>query len=162
LVIKLSWTNVSFFLYRPYLSREAIENWPECDFLISFYSTGFPLQKAIDYVDLRKPICVNNLPLQQLLLDRRCVLKILDEIEVPTPRRFVSQAEDLPNVSEDLIEFVEEQFGLDFHPDGFPKQIVKQLDKDTIELNGQTMRKPFVEKPVSGEDHNINIVIRFY
>ena len=36
------------------LNKE-VETWPKVHCLISFYSTGFPLEKAVEYVKLREP-----------------------------------------------------------------------------------------------------------
>ena len=33
-----------------------IESWPKVDVLISFYSSGFPMEKALNYVNTYKPI----------------------------------------------------------------------------------------------------------
>lgn len=137
---------------------ESIEDWPTCDFFISFFSSGFPLQKAMDYVKLRKPYCVNDLSMQQLLMDRRCVLKLLDAIGVLTPRRFVSDSGEPPLLSQEVIQRVKSEYDVDLSVNGFKADPVNQnIDTDIIELNQEIMRKPFVEKPLSGEDHNINI-----
>ena len=50
--------------------NDPVESWPECDCLISFFSSGFPLEKAIAYAKLRKPLVINDLEAQYNLLDR--------------------------------------------------------------------------------------------
>ncbi|KAF2997562.1 hypothetical protein E8E13_001197 [Curvularia kusanoi] len=145
---------------------EEVENWPVCDFLISFFSDGFPLDKAIAYVRLRKPFCVNDLPMQQVLWDRRLCLSILDKLNVPTPKRIEVNRDGGPKLpSAEFAKQLYERTGVslpgpsDGTGGGFqpPKKIEVMDDGDTIFVDGQTLTKPFVEKPVSGEDHNIHI-----
>lgn len=81
---------------------EPIDTWPACDFLISFFSNGFPLDKAIEYVNLRKPFCVNDLPSQKLLWDRRLVHRVLASLGVPTPLRIEVNRDGGPRVEESL------------------------------------------------------------
>ena len=51
--------------------EEPIEDWPLCDCFIAFFSKGFPLAKAIDYVKLRKPrLVINDLEMQYSLMNR--------------------------------------------------------------------------------------------
>ena len=145
---------------------ENVENWPVCDFLISFFSDGFPLEKAIAYAKLRKPYCVNDLPMQTVLWDRRMCLRILDQLEVPSPRRLAVNRDGGPVLlSTDIADRVEALTGLrlDGSDDGRgggeepPADVHMEDDNDTLVVDGQRLSKPFVEKPVSGEDHNINI-----
>lgn len=145
---------------------EDVENWPVCDFLISFFSDGFPLDKAIAYVRLRKPFCVNDLPMQQVLWDRRLCLSILDKLNVPTPKRIEVNRDGGPKLpSAEFAKQLYERTGVSLPgaSDGTgggmepPKKIEVMDDGDTIFVDGQTLTKPFVEKPVSGEDHNIHI-----
>ena len=52
------------------IKNESVEQWPLCDALISFYSTGFPLSKVLTYAELRKPFVLNDLEMQFTLKDR--------------------------------------------------------------------------------------------
>lgn len=145
---------------------EDVENWPVCDFLISFYSDGFPLDKAIAYVKARKPFCVNDVPMQKILWDRRICLMILDKINVPTPRRIeinrdggpsiltAEMAQHLKNTTGVVLEGPEDGTGGQTIP---PRKVELIDDGDTLSVDGQLLPKPFVEKPISGEDHNICI-----
>jgi inositol hexakisphosphate/diphosphoinositol-pentakisphosphate kinase len=145
---------------------EDVENWPVCDFLISFFSDGFPLDKAIAYARLRKPFCVNDLPMQQVLWDRRLCLSILDKLGVPSPKRIEISRDGGPKLrSAEIAKTLFEKSGVTLPgpPDGtggglpHPKNIELLDEGNTIRVDGVSLTKPFVEKPVSGEDHNINI-----
>ena len=66
--------------------NEPIENWPEVECLIAFYSNGYPLEKAIAYAEKVKPFLLNDLEMQVILKDRRKVYEILKSIDVPVAR----------------------------------------------------------------------------
>ncbi|KAE8322732.1 histidine phosphatase superfamily-domain-containing protein [Aspergillus sergii] len=145
---------------------EAVENWPVCDYLIAFFSDGFPLDKAIAYARLRKPFCVNDLPMQKVLWDRRLCLRILDNMSVPTPKRLEVNRDGGPILeSPELAQHVYQLTGvkLEGPEDGTggglsrTKDVAMSDDGDSLIVDGKVFRKPFVEKPVNGENHNIHI-----
>ncbi|XP_062537562.1 inositol hexakisphosphate and diphosphoinositol-pentakisphosphate kinase 2 isoform X21 [Armigeres subalbatus] len=115
--------------------KEPVDKWPLCDCLISFHSKGFPLEKAIQYAQLRQPYVINNLHMQfDIQVDRRRVYSILEKEGIEIPRYAVLDRDS---------------------PD--PKQHELVESEDHVEVNGIIFNKPFVEKPVSAEDHNIYI-----
>ena len=74
----------------------------------------------------------NDLDQQELLFDRRRVYSILELSGVPVPKYVIFDAEHAGSIA-----VVEED--------------------DCVTISGVKLRKPLVEKPVSGEDHNIFI-----
>jgi inositol-hexakisphosphate/diphosphoinositol-pentakisphosphate 1-kinase len=134
--------------------------------LISFFSDGFPLEKAIRYVKLRKPFVVNDLSMQKVLWDRRLCLRILDKMGVPTPKRLEVNRDGGPRLeSAALAKHVKKLTGItlegaeDGTGGGIPitRKVNMIDDGDTILIDGRALKKPFVEKPVCGEDHNVMI-----
>ncbi|KAL2257512.1 hypothetical protein VTK26DRAFT_81 [Humicola hyalothermophila] len=146
---------------------EEIENWPICDYLISFYSDGFPLDKAIAYVKARKPFCVNDVPMQKILWDRRLCLHLLDRIGVPTPQRVEVNRDGGPRLlTPDMTKLIRDVSGVSFEPAETDPEKIQTMttrkvellgDGDILSVDGKLIKKPFVEKPTSGEDHNIII-----
>ncbi|KAL5641078.1 hypothetical protein ACGC1H_001527 [Rhizoctonia solani] len=139
---------------------EDVENWPRCDILISFFSTDFPLFKAVDYVRLRNPVCVNDLHAQALLWDRRVVVRILDHFSIPTPRRLVASRDGGAKLDPELMALVESHTGLKLDLEEPMADVQMREDGEAIIVNGEVMEKPFVEKPVNGEDHNVYIYFK--
>lgn len=114
--------------------EKSVEEWPVCDCLISFHSKGFPLDKAIQYAHLHHPYVINNLHMQYDIQDRRKVYSILQSEGIEIPRYAVLDRDSADPKNHELVE-----------------------SEDHVEVNGITFNKPFVEKPVSAEDHNIYI-----
>ncbi|XP_068178438.1 inositol hexakisphosphate and diphosphoinositol-pentakisphosphate kinase 2 isoform X2 [Antennarius striatus] len=113
---------------------EPVDRWPLCDCLISFHSKGFPLDKAVSYAKLRNPLHINDLNMQYYIQDRREVYRILQEEGIDLPRYAV----------------------LNRDPDK-PEECNLVEGEDHVEVNGEIFQKPFVEKPVCAEDHNVYI-----
>ena len=66
-----------------------IENWPIVESMIVFFSKGFPFNKVLDYIKLRKPFLVNDFESQKIFWDRREVAKKLKEFNIPTPESII-------------------------------------------------------------------------
>ncbi|XP_041651263.1 inositol hexakisphosphate and diphosphoinositol-pentakisphosphate kinase 1-like isoform X2 [Cheilinus undulatus] len=130
---KFDYINVVIFPEEVIL-EEPVENWPLCDCLISFHSKGFPLDKAVEYAKLRNPLLINDLNMQYFIQDRREVYRILQEEGIDLPRYAV----------------------LNRDPDN-PEKCNLVEAEDHVEVNGEVFPKPFVEKPVCAEDHNVYI-----
>uniref|UniRef100_A0A3P9I4J0 Inositol hexakisphosphate and diphosphoinositol-pentakisphosphate kinase n=1 Tax=Oryzias latipes TaxID=8090 RepID=A0A3P9I4J0_ORYLA len=112
--------------------EEPVEKWPHCDCLISFHSRGFPLDKAVEYAKLRNPLLINDLNMQYFIQDRREVYRILKEEFIELPRYAVLNRDH-------------------------PEECNLVEGEDHVEVNGEVFPKPFVEKPVCAEDHNVYI-----
>ncbi|KAI2538373.1 PPIP5K2 isoform 15, partial [Pan troglodytes] len=98
------------------------------------FVAGFPLDKAVAYAKLRNPFVINDLNMQYLIQDRREVYSILQAEGILLPRYAILNRD--PNN---------------------PKECNLIEGEDHVEVNGEVFQKPFVEKPVSAEDHNVYI-----
>ena len=218
--------------------KTEIEEWPIVDALIIFYSDGFPYNKALKYINLRKPFLINDFEMQKVFWDRVKVLKLLEEAQIPVPphiiiegsddeeinneekselnnslenekkvERYKKQINDLENEENnkilDMKRIINKSFNvnstnnytnkpernnslkkkydcneinsLDMHPVKSldvirnkrsldkKKSNSKNIDNDLIEFDdhieyhGIKLYKPFVEKPINGDDHDIYI-----
>ena len=104
--------------------------------------------------------------MQRILWDRRLCLKILDQMQIPTPNRVEVNRDGGPKVeSQEVAQHLKSLSGVVLEgPDdgiGGGAAITKHVelidDGDTLVVDGKHFKKPFVEKPVSGEDHNVII-----
>ncbi|CAM9421282.1 unnamed protein product [Chrysoparadoxa australica] len=117
--------------------HKPVSQWPLSDCLIAFFSAGFPLEKAQEYVSLRQPYTLNDLSMQHTMQDRRQVYDMLEKAGVGVPNHVFVSRDGYGGVSPSDLQITEHD--------------------DYVEVNGKAINKPFVEKPVDAEDHNIYI-----
>lgn len=85
------------------------------------------------------------------------MLAVLDRIGVPTPARLELSRDGGPRLDAEVASEMEARLGIKLNePRPIPTSV--ELEGDTaLIIDGKRIEKPFVEKPVSGEDHNIHI-----
>ena len=197
--------------------KNEIEKWPIVDALIIFYSDGFPYNKGLKYINLRKPFLINDFEMQKVFWDRVKVLKILEEAEIPIPNHIIIDGdEEINNDGENNSKNNELNTSEEKEKkvESYKKQIDKLMKKDNIifdlkksnsynipikqeknrkykgnnlkskssnedknedynktidgneellefddhiEYKRKKLYKPFVEKPLNGDDHDIYI-----
>lgn len=108
--------------------HEPVEEWPICDVLIAFHSKGYPLDKAEDYVELRKPFILNDLEMQETMKDRRRIYDLLEASGIDVPRHVFLSRDG----------YVSTGTG---GGNGANEQEVTEFD-DHIEVNGVVIHKP--------------------
>lgn len=98
------------------LLRKPIEEWHRCDVLIGFYSSGFPLKKAITYVEKYQPKMINDLTMQRELWDRTRIIEKLKKLRIPVAKSFVvlrgadkERVERGEEISQEWVEYQSEK-----------------------------------------------------
>lgn len=184
-----------YYFEDTYRDETPVETWPHVDVILTFFSEGIDFIKIKKYAEMHKPLEINKIDPQFLLLDRRAVMSVLDKIGVPTALRITYNAKpersssvyippnsiephraqktdsityktkkendttrDKPD--ETVVNMVVERelskFGI-MAEDLFKPSEVRECSGNVLSIDNKRIEKPYVEKPVYSEDHNINI-----
>ncbi len=95
-----------------------------------------------------------------MLWDRRLVGAVLDYLKVPTPPRLEVSRDGGPKIDPELISLMKQRHGITLGGYQVTPEVILREDGDAIIIDGKVLEKPFVEKPVSGEDHNVYIYFK--
>lgn len=81
---------------------------------------------------------------------------MLDKIGVPTSARLECNRDGGPQIDKSIADQIQQSLGIRVDK-ARSESVFEMRGEDTIVIDGKTLEKPFVEKPVSGENHNVNI-----
>lgn len=82
---------------------------------------------------------------------------VLDHLQVPTPKRLEVSRDGGPKIDPEIIDVMKRKLGITLGGFAVTPEVSLREDGNAIVIDGRVMEKPFVEKPVSGEDHNVYI-----
>lgn len=105
-----------------------VSEWPKVDVLLAFYSEGFDLDKVIEYSNLVKPLNINDLEKQKILLNRELTYSYLEKHKIPVISYIKKK------INDSSIE-----------------------DEDYLVIGEKRLQRPFIEKPIDAESHDIYI-----
>ncbi|KAI5172680.1 inositol-hexakisphosphate/diphosphoinositol-pentakisphosphate 1-kinase [Nematocida sp. LUAm3] len=153
-----------------YREGTSVENWPYVDVIISFFSNGIDFLKIQKYVENKHPLEINNIKKQFLLLDRRCILSILDKENISTAPRILYNIEDqsIPSIYAPtgclqpfnaIGKYIYEELKeIGICPYLLFKKTEERCTEGTrLRIGNASINRPYVEKPIYSENHNINI-----
>lgn len=132
----------------------SVDRWPQCDVLLAFYADGFPLEKARQYIrnwPRMRVLC--DVSMQERMLDRRNVAVMLRDAGIPAPASIFVNRDSWGERNGGrrhrwTVNATDSVQGQDW---------VHFFGVDDPALEGCSMRRPFVEKPVSAEDHRVSV-----
>ena len=115
--------------------KKEVEEWPIVDALFIFFTDGFPYSKGLKYIELRKPFLINDFEMQSVFWDRKKVIQLLKEDNIPAPNNIIIDRgevinNDIDNESKDLNSSFEKEKIVE----SFKDEIVK-LSKNQNKLN---------------------------
>ena len=119
--------------------KAEIENWPIVDALIIFFSDGFPYNKGLKYINLRKPFLVNDFEIQKVFWDRVKVLQMLEEEKIPIPSHIIIDRggeinNDGENISGELNTSAEKEKKVEIYKNEINK-LIKNENKINLKSN---------------------------
>jgi len=160
-----------YWFCKSYRDAVPFEEWPIVDVVISFFSEGMEFLSVQKYVQKHTPLELNNIDRQFLLLDRRIVLEVLEKIGVPTANRLFFSADGTseknayaphgtaPSKNKEIQKIVKKElasFGIKYN-DIYRKSATRECANGVLLIDNKRIEKPYVEKPIYSENHNINI-----
>ena len=123
--------------------KKSVEEWPIVDALFIFFSDGFPYSKGLKYVELRKPFLINDFEMQSVFWDRKKVIQLLEEDNIPTPNNIIIDRgeiinNDIDSESKDLNSSFEKEKIVESFKDEILKLSQNQTKLNSYEENLST------------------------
>ncbi|KAI5191867.1 inositol-hexakisphosphate/diphosphoinositol-pentakisphosphate 1-kinase [Nematocida sp. AWRm77] len=154
-----------------YRSAVPMEEWPCMDVVLSFFSKGIDFLTIQKYAAQWGAVGINDIDKQFLLLDRRLVMEVLEQAGVPVPERVTYNTKHLeegsqyapqggaPSASEEISCIVERELvKMKISPGKvYAPSRGRSIAEGVLVVDDQRIEKPYVEKPVYTENHNINV-----
>lgn len=119
--------------------EDDVETWPKCDAFMFFYAPGFPMKKACRYIEKYQPYLVNKVNFTKVPRNRDTLFKDIESI----PEVFIPKSITCNRTKNPLVTVTENGNQL--------------VISNKIEGSNEIINRPFVEKGLGVEEHDVRI-----